>query len=155
MILTILFLYICKMKNVKVSDVKTVSKNGHATLVSKAETLESQKIAKTGNWWWLRKKLHGGGRHIKILLSRFSPYSWSYESQFCIPCLNYAIHVSLRSLFSTLDSAVLVRLCVLWLLYEYHGLSIKMFANRAEAHVPYWNIAILIANYHMFYRGNN
>ena len=56
---------------------------------------------------------------------------------FCIPCLNYAIHVSLRSLFSTLDSAVLVRLCVLWLLYEYHGLSIKMFANRAEAHVPY------------------
>ena len=32
---------------------------------------------------------------------------------------------------------VLVRLCVLWLLYEYHGLSIKIFANRAEAHVPY------------------
>ena len=91
----------------------------------------------------------------KYSLSRFSPYSWSYESQFCIPCLNYAIHVRLRSLFSTLDSAVLVRLCVLWLLYEYHGLSIKMFANRAEAHVPYWNIAILIANYHMFYRGNN
>ena len=50
MILTILFLYICKMKNVKVSDVKTVSKNGHATLVSKAETSELQKIAKTGNW---------------------------------------------------------------------------------------------------------
>ena len=108
----------------------------------------------------------------KYSLSRFSPYSWSYESQFCIPCLNYAIHVRLRSLFSTLDSAVLVRLCVLWLLYEsyhgisikmfakslvrsYHGLSIKMFATRAEPRVPYWNIAILVANYHIFYKGNN
>jgi len=50
--------------NVKVSDVKTVGKNGHATLVSKAETSELQKIAKTGNWWLLRKKLQGGGRHI-------------------------------------------------------------------------------------------
>lgn len=42
MILAILFLYICKKKNVKVSDVKIVGKNGHASLASKVETLESQ-----------------------------------------------------------------------------------------------------------------